>query len=108
MPSHKVELVARELHGPDSEAARKGSRSAYWPEIKEWKETPVYDQDKLLPGNEVPGPAILESEYTTVVVPPEMIYRVDAYGLGIMSSIGASQRQASDAVTSSATGSDKA
>jgi N-methylhydantoinase A/acetophenone carboxylase len=48
-------------------------------------ETPVYDQDRLLPGNEVIGPAILESEYTTVVIPPQMMYRVDAYGLGIMS-----------------------
>jgi N-methylhydantoinase A/acetophenone carboxylase len=32
------------------------------------------------------GPAIVESEYTTIVIPPEMTYRVDAYGLGIMSS----------------------
>ncbi len=85
--SHKVELVARELHGRESEAARKGSRSAYWPENKTWMETPVYDQDRLLPGNEVSGPAILESEYTTVVIPPQMMYRVDAYGLGIMSAV---------------------
>ncbi len=85
VPSHKVELVAQELHGPDPEVARKGSRSAYWPESKTWIETPVYAQDRLLPGNEVMGPAILESEYTTVVIPPQMMYRVDAYGLGIMS-----------------------
>ncbi len=85
VPSHKVELVARELHGRDPEAARKGSRSAYWPQKKDWMETPVYNQDRLLPGNEIVGPAILESEYTTVVIPPHMMYRVDAYGLGIMS-----------------------
>ena len=48
-------------------------------------EAPVYNQDQLLPGNEVIGPAILESEYTTVVIPPQMMYRVDTYGLGIMS-----------------------
>src|SRR5436309_451051 len=88
VPSHKMELVARELHEQDPEAARKGSRSAYWPEIKTWLETPVYDQDRLLPGNEVIGPAILESEYTTVVIPPQMMYRVDAYSLGIMSEAG--------------------
>lgn len=86
VPSHKVEMVARELHGRDPQAARKGSRSAYWPEIKAWKETPVYHEDRLLPGNEIAGPAILESEYTTVVIPPQTMYRVDAYGLGIMSS----------------------
>jgi N-methylhydantoinase A/oxoprolinase/acetone carboxylase beta subunit len=87
VPSHKVELVARELRGREPEAARKGSRSAYWPESKTWMETPVYDQDRLLSGNEVSGPAILESEYTTVVIPPQMMYRVDAYGLGIMSAV---------------------
>jgi N-methylhydantoinase A/oxoprolinase/acetone carboxylase beta subunit len=86
VPSHKVELVTRELQGRDPEAARKGSRPAYWPGIKAWRETPVYHEDGLLPGNEVAGPAILESEYTTVVIPPEMMYRVDAYGLGIISS----------------------
>jgi N-methylhydantoinase A/oxoprolinase/acetone carboxylase beta subunit len=100
VPSHKVELVAQELHGPDPQAARKGSRSAYWPEHKAWVETPVYDQNRLLPGNEVIGPAILESEYTTVVIPPQMRYRVDTYGLGIMSEVGEPARLASGAAVS--------
>jgi N-methylhydantoinase A/oxoprolinase/acetone carboxylase beta subunit len=107
VPSHKVELVARELHGRDPEAARKGSRSAYWPEKKAWTETLVYDQDRLLPGNEIVGPAILESEYTTVVLPPQMMYRVDAYGLGIMSAATAPIRLANDAAASSAAHSGK-
>ncbi|HLI05299.1 MAG TPA: hydantoinase/oxoprolinase family protein [Ktedonobacteraceae bacterium] len=94
VPSHKVELVAQELNGPEPDAARKGSRPAYWPGQKAWVETPVYDQNRLLPGNEVIGPAILESEYTTVVIPPQMKYRVDAYGLGIMSEVGELARQA--------------
>jgi N-methylhydantoinase A/acetophenone carboxylase len=100
VPSHKVELVARELQGRDPEATRKGSRSAYWPEEKAWVETPVYDQDRLLPGNEVAGPAILESEYTTVVIPPQMRYRVDAYGLGILSKAGEPIRLANGATVS--------
>ncbi len=107
VPSHKVDLVARELHGRDPEAARKGSRPAYWPGIKGWMETPVYHQDQLLPGNEVAGPAILESEYTTVVIPPQMMYRVDTYGLGIMSSAKAPIRLANDAAASSAAHSGK-
>ncbi len=107
VPSHKVDLVARELHGRDPEAARKDSRPAYWPGIKGWMETPVYHQDQLLPGNEVAGPAILESEYTTVVIPPEMMYRVDTYGLGIMSSATAPIRLANDAAASSAAHSGK-
>ncbi len=86
VPSHKVEMIARELDGPDPSVAQKGSRMAYWPGQKAWIETPVYDQEKLLPGNLMQGPTIVESEYTTIVIPPEMTYRIDAYGLGIMSS----------------------
>ena len=70
-------------------------------------ETPVYHQDQLLPGNEVAGPAILESEYTTVVIPPQMMYRVDTYGLGIMSSATAPIRLTNDAAASSAAHSGK-
>ena len=36
----------------------------------EWLETPVYDFDALAPGQEIPGPAIVESETTTVVLRP--------------------------------------
>ena len=36
----------------------------------EWLETPVYDFDALAPGQEIAGPAIVESETTTVVLRP--------------------------------------
>ncbi|GAC1633175.1 MAG: hypothetical protein NVS4B11_34370 [Ktedonobacteraceae bacterium] len=103
VPSHKVEMVARQLQGPDPSAAQKGSRSAYWPANKAWSDTAVYDQERLQPGNHIPGPAIIESEYTTIVIPPDMSYQVDANGLGIMSS--ATTRFASDATVSGATAS---
>jgi N-methylhydantoinase A/oxoprolinase/acetone carboxylase beta subunit len=64
--------------------AEKGSRMAYWPEIGESVDTPVYDQARLRPGHIITGPALIESEYTTVVVPPGLKYSVDEYGLGIM------------------------
>ncbi|MEQ9125718.1 MAG: hypothetical protein RIM80_24485, partial [Alphaproteobacteria bacterium] len=35
-----------------------------------WVETPVYDFDALAPGQEILGPAIVESETTTVVLRP--------------------------------------
>ncbi|GAC1353850.1 MAG: hydantoinase/oxoprolinase family protein [Ktedonobacteraceae bacterium] len=89
VPSHKVEMVAKQLQGPDPSAAQKGTRAAYWPAKKAWADTPVYDQDRLQPGNAIPGPAIIESEYTTIVIPPDMSYQVDANGLGIMSSAAA-------------------
>jgi N-methylhydantoinase A/acetophenone carboxylase len=40
----------------------------------------------LKPGNRLEGPAILEGEYTTVVVPPAMKFSIDERGLGILES----------------------
>jgi N-methylhydantoinase A/acetophenone carboxylase len=40
----------------------------------------------LKPGNRLEGPAILEGEYTTVVVPPAMNFSIDERGLGILES----------------------
>ncbi len=42
-------------------------------------ETDVYDWDALVPGQSVAGPAIVESPFTTVVVPPGSAGTVDAY-----------------------------
>jgi N-methylhydantoinase A len=43
-------------------------------------ETPVYEGEKLVPGNSVPGPAIVETADTTVVVHPGQILAVDEFG----------------------------
>ena len=47
---------------------------------KDWVETPCYDGERLLAGNVVPGPAIIEEKATTVVVPPSFTCAVDASG----------------------------
>ena len=44
-----------------------GSRRAYWP--GGFHDTPVYDYDKLQAGNVVAGPAIIDSDSTTYVLP---------------------------------------
>jgi N-methylhydantoinase A/acetophenone carboxylase len=66
------------------DVALKGSRMAYWPEVSKEVDTPVYDQTKLQHGHLIQGPALIESEYTTVVIPPGMKYSVNQYALGIM------------------------
>jgi N-methylhydantoinase A/acetophenone carboxylase len=84
VPAQPFELpvLPRAVTGAD--AALKGSRMAYWPEESREIDTPVYDQSKLQHGHSIQGPALIESEYTTIVVPPGMKYSVDQYGLGIM------------------------
>jgi N-methylhydantoinase A len=53
------------------------------PRVIQWsapRKTPVYDGEKLVAGNRVRGPAIVETADTTVVVHPGSRLRVDALG----------------------------
>ncbi len=52
-------------------------RAIHWSSVKK---TPVYDGEKLLSGNTVRGPAIVETADTTVVVHPGTTLKVDALG----------------------------
>jgi N-methylhydantoinase A/oxoprolinase/acetone carboxylase beta subunit len=61
------------------EAVRKG-RDIYWPDLKKKRRTVVYDGERLVSGNSVTGPAIVETSDTTVVVPPGAKLRLDELG----------------------------
>ena len=66
--------------GSDPSAGLKGHRQVFFPEItKEFVQTAIYEYDKLMPGNVVEGPAIIESPTTTVVIPPEKVARMDIF-----------------------------
>ncbi len=84
VPTEKLELPVHELGAPDPSAAREGSRSAYWPELGERVDTPVYAFDRLAPGNRVDGPALAEAHFTTIVVPPGKSLSIDEHGLGLL------------------------
>ena len=60
--------------------ARRPARAVYWSEPGETMETPVFEGEKLVPGNSVPGPAIVETADTTVAVHPGQSLSVDAFG----------------------------
>jgi N-methylhydantoinase A/oxoprolinase/acetone carboxylase beta subunit len=80
----KVQLPTLPLEGRDPGAARKGERPAYWPQAGGFQATPVFSYELLRPGNVVEGPAVVEGEYTTIVVPPGMRFSIDERGLGIL------------------------
>jgi N-methylhydantoinase A/oxoprolinase/acetone carboxylase beta subunit len=85
VPGQELRLEKYPLEGQDPSAARKGSREAWWPESSNGGvETDVYELDGLKPGNLVEGPALIESEYTTVVVPPKRQLRMNEYAIGIL------------------------
>jgi N-methylhydantoinase A/acetophenone carboxylase len=77
----RVELPVKAPSGADASAAKSGSRPAYF---GEWLETPVYVLDRLQPGNRVSGPAIVESDYTTGVIPPGRRLTIEEHGLGVI------------------------
>jgi len=56
--------------GKDPSAALKGKRSAYFGELGGLVETLVYDGAKLMYGNRIEAPAIIEEPTTTIVILP--------------------------------------
>ncbi len=66
--------------GADPAPAAKGRRRAYYSELADFVETPVYDRYRLGAGMTFPGPAIIEERESTIVLRPGMCARADAYG----------------------------
>ena len=54
-----------------------GKRKIYWAELKQAVPSPIYDGALLVPGNWLPGPAVIETTDTTVVVHPGRTLAVD-------------------------------
>jgi N-methylhydantoinase A/oxoprolinase/acetone carboxylase beta subunit len=86
VPTKKIELPKLTLESSSPAAARKGERPVYWPPEKDFRPTPIFTYESLRPGNRVEGPAIVEGEYTTLVVPPALHFSLDNRGLGILES----------------------
>ena len=77
-------------------AAPVGSRRVY---LEDWCEAQIYAADKLPSGTEITGPAILESEFTTILIWPGDRASVDAMG-GVELEVG--QQVTRDAETAGA------
>jgi len=72
----KIESApAREAN---TEAALKGKRDVYFEDYGKFVPTAIYDFERLKPGGEISGPAIVETPVTTVVVNPRNRAAVDA------------------------------
>jgi N-methylhydantoinase A/acetophenone carboxylase len=82
--TQKVQLPKMPLEGNSPDAAGKGKRRVYWAYKKDFADTPIYSFEKLRPGNAVQGPAVVEGEYTTLVVPETLRFSIDQHGLGIL------------------------
>jgi N-methylhydantoinase A/oxoprolinase/acetone carboxylase beta subunit len=75
----KPALPIGEMGGENASRAVKGRRKAWWQDLSQPKESPIYDASLLVPGNVIHGPAIVEATDTTVVIPPGTRYSIDRY-----------------------------
>ena len=73
-------VAAPEADRTPAPDARAGTRPVYWTELGDFDATPVFWGERLVPGNVVPGPAIIQVPDTTIVVHPFETARLDPYG----------------------------
>ena len=59
--------------------ALKGEREVYFEERENYLTTRVYDSERMIPGTELSGPAVIETPVTTIVINPEDRAAVDEY-----------------------------
>jgi len=76
----KPQLLREPAVGPDASAAVKGTRPIYLPDIATFADVKVYDGDALRHGNQILGPAVVETVNTTIVVHSDFDLVVDAVG----------------------------
>jgi N-methylhydantoinase A len=75
----KTGLFARKLGGKDPAKAYKHTRKCHFAEKGGFAEIPVYNRDLLVPGNVIPGPAVIEERITTIIVHPSWDARIDEF-----------------------------
>jgi N-methylhydantoinase A len=76
----KPRFKQEEYDGIDPSKALKKKRKVYLPMEEAFKDVPVYDGHKMMCGNRVEGPAVIEQVNTTTFVAPEYNVLCDKYG----------------------------
>ena len=76
----KPEFRREDVQGKRIPLPLKGRRPIFLPGIRDFKEVEVYDGARLTFGHKLTGPAVVELESTTVIVPPEYDLACDQFG----------------------------
>ncbi len=83
-PAAHPELATHQFAGESPDKALKGQRDVYWKDG--FIRTAIYQQPKLACGNVIKGPAIIESDDTTILIPRSKKYTVDNLLNGVIES----------------------
>jgi N-methylhydantoinase A len=75
----KPEQRPQPLAAPDPSVAKGGERQVYFAELEGFAATPVFRREKLVAGNIVVGPAVIEAVDTTVLLHPGQQARTDEW-----------------------------
>jgi N-methylhydantoinase A/oxoprolinase/acetone carboxylase beta subunit len=78
------------LSGEEVKTAVKGLRLIFLDEAKGVQEIPVYDRSLLTNGHRLAGPALVESEQTTVLVSRGWQMTVDNFNNAVLEEVGES------------------
>lgn len=78
-PAPNVALAHRVAAGGTLADARKAPRRAYFYDVRDFVETAIYDHERLFPGANITGPAVIEQRASTTVAAPGDRVSVDAY-----------------------------
>ena len=76
----RPKFLPEEYDQKDPSKALKKRRDVYLPLKEAFEEVPVYDGHKLMYGNRIEGPAIIEQVNTTTFITPEYNVLCDKYG----------------------------
>jgi N-methylhydantoinase A len=87
----KMILPEKSVSGQDPSPALDRRRDVFFKESGGFVSSPCYRGNRLEPGNVVRGPALIEEEATTLVVPPRAEVEMDPYGNYIGKLAGVSQ-----------------
>ena len=75
----KADIRPTEDTGPDPRAAEFGRRDVWLREAGTFVSYPLYDRERLLAGNRIEGPAIVEQMDATTLIVPSAVATVDPY-----------------------------
>jgi N-methylhydantoinase A len=85
MPHWQFQAV--EPGPPDPRKALRGEREVFWTPDEGYRKTPIYDRDRLEPGNMVKGPAVIEARDTTYIIPADWVLNIDQYSNAILEEV---------------------
>jgi len=75
----KMKLKVYETNGYSPKKALKEFRKVYFEEQKSFIDCPIYTMEYLAPQNQIEGPAIIEQQVATIIIPPLLKASMDKF-----------------------------